>query len=773
MLAALLMLCLVPGDLETAADRERLILDGSAQWFTPLPWERMDVEFGTGEHLGVIVRLMPQGGPCWFRGPVGGLAVDNPSLALAPLSERPEPWMALDWAAVDVLDGGSIRLSPTTGDVPPGLAQLVPVPALTQQRVSIWAAALGRDDRAVLEVLPATDDEVIAGRWSGEPRQPLASAFVDGQAIDEVLGSHALRLSSGGSATLSVSPSEGRALQVGCLARASSGRASLTLSVRADGHTVAARRIALRSRWAPVPPLRVLVPRGAEDVTVSWETGAAPIAIDGLYAGPLRGRFLGQIPVSPDADPVEIGGPLRVSVDQSIMGSLAEARVRSLGQEVIRGAPLEGEFARISLEPDPSLPPQAYRIEAPGGAELPRLFAADRLGAAYALDDLQGLVVRQEARSLMLASDMAGQPAVALRGAIIGTEPGPELRDDLRVLSDARFTHLVGSTHRWGRLDDPEVARDAADLLEAAAGLDMTVVAELRLWGGSLLIDEPMLASTATAEERVRLRELRPTLLSHANTVVTEIKRPVVTSEDGETVFVEGEDYTLMPGITAFGADGYDASAPRWGIARTEMGGIPDGATVLVTHHYVTATGTRWVAPDLAEPAVRDALVDDLERLSATLGEARVVLDLGPLADVNSEAERERLIGLLRSLAILVQEQWPGLTPVVPSSALRTPVTEALPDLRMIPLTCEIIHRGDDPLEIGALTVRGHRVHVSVPADAPAVAQAAGRVQEWRDAGLPVGGVIVQMPGDRPMMVELAAGRAAWRGAGFDPTHPG
>lgn len=761
LLVLLSLVCAFPGDLETPGDRDRLALEGRAEWFRPLPWTRIEARFVTGQHLGVVVRLVPDGGTAWFRGPVGGLSVGNPGLTAERGSTQVSGWGSHHWEAVEIAEGGAIRLTDTGRGDPAGLYQVVPVPAMTEQSTAVWAACLGVGHRARLEVLPATDEEVISGTWDGSARQPLASVVAHGRPLDQTLGETALRLSGGAIASTETVAPAGRAIQVGCVARSDSGRATLTLAVRSsDGALLASRRAVLQPEWGRAPALVAWLPEGTTGVTVSWSSGQSPLSIDNLYVGPVLRDF------SPGgfadlSEGIAVDGPLRIAIDQAVGGGAIETYARELARDLAWGAPLEGPLAEVTVQADPTLPPQSYRVVNDGAAAMPQVMVADSAAAAYALDDLRGLVAFQGSRAMLMAAAFEGGPIIPWRGAVL-SEPVPtQVSRSVAALASARFSHVLLATSLWGRLGDAQALRRAGALEAEVVRHGMVPVPVLRMWGESLLRDRPMLAATSEATETLQLRELRPTLLSHSNTVITDLKGIRVTSEDERVIYVDGEDYVVIPGITAFGDEGYRPTNAPWGIARAATGRIADGQKVQVTHQYVADAGTPRVSPDLAEPEVHQALMDDLRRIQLQAGPTMVVLDAGPLGATGDPSD---LLSLVRSLALTAAKEWPGMLLVAPSEVILRPGSDTASRLRQLPRTCVILMRGDDPAMFRELSARGHRVLVSVGADPATVARAASRVHAWEEAGAGAMGVAVDLPEAGPPLVEFEAGHAAWIG---------
>lgn len=762
------------GDLETPEDRGRFVLEGRAEWFRPLPWTRLEARFSTGQRLGVVIRLIPGAHSAWFRGPIGGLDVANPGFGISPISGRPEPWSALDWSTWEATASGAMRLDPTPEGIPAGLYQVVPVPAMTELSVSVWAASLAAAGRPRLEVLPATDDEVLTSTWDGSERAPMASAVGRGRPIDTVLGNTALRLTGGASATLDVPAPAGQVVRMECLGRSDTGRARLTMEVRTpDGQRLAARTVVLAPSWGSVTPLVAWVPHEVDSVILTWSAAQTTLSVDNLQVGGLGTAFVEPSALRVEGEPIPAHGPVRVVVEQPIAGPSARARAREFAQELMVGAPLVGDLMEVQAHADPTLSAQSYYVTCDGSGRLPEIHAADSLAAAYALSDLREMIAQGAVGSGLIPVAFRNQPVIAWRGARLGGGPTEEPSTSIAALGMARFTHLLPCSPWWGRLGDPEVARQVAALLAECSEQDLVLIPVLELWGESLLRDSPALAVTTLAEETVRLEETRPALLASPNTVVTERKPIVVTSEDGRITYAEGTDYLLVPGVTAFSDSGYDRASLRWGLVRTESGRIRDGQVVRVTHHYVGLTDTTRVPPDLGEPAVVEAIADDLRRIHTLMHPPMAVLDPGPLADPPRPENSGRIVDLVRTLALRAVEEWPGLRLVIPSNVLGASSAEASRALRRLPHTCTVLMQGDEQADYERLSGRGHHVLVAVQGDAHTVARAAGRVAQWSTQNSGAIGLVVDLPDLPAPVLELECGRAAWsagaRGLGQSP----
>ncbi len=270
LLVLLSLVCAFPGDLETPGDRDRLALEGRAEWFRPLPWTRIEARFVTGQHLGVVVRLVPDGGTAWFRGPVGGLSVGNPGLTAERGSTQVSGWGSHYWEAVEIAEGGAIRLTDTGRGNPAGLYQVVPVPAMTEQSTAVWAACLGVGHRARLEVLPATDEEVISGTWDGSARQPLASVVAHGRPWTRPSAKPLCVYRAARSPPQRPAAPAGRYVQVGCVARTGDSGGPPHPRREVERWCSAASRQAVHSLSGDaLQPSSAWLPEGTTNVTVS------------------------------------------------------------------------------------------------------------------------------------------------------------------------------------------------------------------------------------------------------------------------------------------------------------------------------------------------------------------------------------------------------------------------------------------------------------------------------------------------------------------------
>ncbi len=121
--------------------------------------------------------------------------------------------------------------------------------------------------------------------------------------------------------------------------------------------------------------------------------------------------------------------------------------------------------------------------------------------------------------------------------------------------------------------------------------------------GGCVLSINPNCAEGVYVQgERHKLSGTKPVSLNHRNVLITDATRITVTSLDGKTVYQEGRDFRVIPGVTKYP---FRDDAKPWAIARIDGGRIPDGAEVLVSYDYAPR-GTKEYCPN--EPQVYEIM---------------------------------------------------------------------------------------------------------------------------------------------------------------------
>ena len=718
MIAALLasILLSAPGDLETEADRGRFALAGQAAFETPVPWLPIELRLRTGDDLALDLVLATDGAcEAWFRDLRSTLKL--PDLPDSPLGLAPGEQRVL-------------RLS---------------CEALTVQSVSLLAGAVGAGGAAV-----------AAARSVPEPDRPsevLASASAPAETWGGALGRTVLHLGAGGSASL-VPP--GDTTVVRAMARSLDGGRLWVMVGGPDGEPVA--RVPLDPRWRWRGPVCVRAHEGTP-IIVRAEGGS--VDVDNVEAGPHQTAFVAE--TGETASPtLELAGALRLVVASALSspGQLAAAHrfVSELPAPASESVPLLG----VPVTLDDSLPPQGYRLSvSEGGAALA---AADPFGAQWGLQEAADRVCRGPSGSALLAGSAEGAPALLWRGAEISLGGEGELEPALRSLVDCRFTHVLLDGPQAGFLHDPMLADQLAGVFELAVPLGLTPVPVLRAWGEAVLRDRPMLAEGTTAEpERPVLAGSAPAALSHPNVIATAATRPEVTDPDTSQVFEEGADYVLVPGETLFGPTGFDTSARRWSIARTESGRIADGQVVKVSYDYVAATGTLSVAACPSEPELLSCLRDDLARLVAATHPSAALLDFGPASAPGTDrrctgAHRpvaDATVRIVRELALQARGLDPDLKVIVSVRALGEPSA-----LGQVPGNVVLLAPATSAA--GAWAGRGRSIVLldEDPGDgSPAVAKDAASLS----GGGCIGALAVLRPSRAPG-VENEAAVAYWRG---------
>lgn len=644
-LALAALLAGMAGDLETPEDRSTFEMRGPVRWVLPLEWSDLLVSFDTAERLEVLVELSvgPGSGYALFDAVRSSLTLRDPSFERAT-GDALAGWAAIPpWAAAisgHCLDGKtSLRIDA------PGLHQAEPAvvqqrarcEALTRQDVAVAVASPLLEADARLVVRAVGDDGSEGGIIATSAPLPRRRADRHGMVV--------ARLDAGGSLRRIAGVSAGGALQVAADARSDDG-GQLAVSVGLESGEELLVTTKLTAAWQRIGPLTIgLLEGGRVEVEVSCTAGSA--VVDNIRVGAPEMRFASLQDECSSAASFAVTGAFRARVDATLDDEACRWAARRLADLVMVGRRPVGEPVEFAVARSEVLGDQAFRLEVGPDGVLAE--AGGRPGARYALLQAAELVAQTNHVPCLLGATIESEPALPWRGAS-AAEPTEEAMTDLAEL---RYTHLIIKSSD---------AQPAGALLRArrarATQLGLSTVPTTPAFGPAVLRGAPMLADGAHVEgELVVLRGLETTPIARPNIIVTELTEPVVTSDDGLTVYKQGVDYRIVPGITSCGPGGYETQARRWSLARLEGGAIRDGAAVRVSYDHVDLTGTTDVPICLAEPRARELLGDEVRRTIVAAQPDAVLLDFGPTLPRGQDSRyRSQRHGVTRILQEVVRE---------------------------------------------------------------------------------------------------------------------
>jgi hypothetical protein len=643
----LLAAACLSGGFETPEERAAVTLEGEAQWMAPLEWQRVQVSVpaGNARRVTLLVEAQPHGGVVWIDGVEASVPVRDASFEG---SER-SGWESSQGTRLEVLPYGpdgtqAARLVATEGQ-----------DGVLSVRQSLSCEPLTAVSASVLVATESPDDGVTITLKAEGPGGAQSSNSASGlRHTPSRVGSWVLQLRPGARATLP-SREAVRAPLVTLDLRGSPGaRARLALR-DAAGTELAATEVEAPRNWSRFRALRV---RLAEAMPVDLRVEAIDgmIEFDNVRVSPLAPLVDDGIP---DAEIVyRAAGPVVVRLDEGVSNPSTLTPLRAFAAELMMGRTGEGDPIEVPLSLDPELPEEGYAVDRTEDSLA--ISAGGPRGARYALLSLAELVTPEvgESGQALLCGSSRGEPAFPFRGALLMHGEGGE---GLALASSLRLNHACF---------EPDEGQSVGEELEAASALavaaqatDIEPVPLLRLWGASLLGEQPLLAEGTEIDETVELDADGRAMLSHSVALIGTGRPLTVSSADDGRVYVEGRDYSVQAGELVFLPDeGFPADSEPWFVERLDGGAMKPGERVVLSYDAAVAGDPSLpVCPGRAQLGA--AAFDLVERLRANTGCRWIRLDLGTALAagtdepcVSSGRSAEWLLRLrLRELGLMVQ----------------------------------------------------------------------------------------------------------------------
>ncbi len=572
--------------------------------------QRLVETFNSREYstIRVYVRLHRATGTVWFdRVDIDSLDIEN-----SDFSEHEGDRIA-GWGQDDVgetifwddekLGAGSVRISRTDADGMSRVYQNVKCEPQTEYTLEVWAASENLHGSAYAEVYGVADDGLGSQLGSTQNVRPP----------DATLGQRALALH----------PREGPVAVSQTVDPRGDRLATLSVEVNTDAMEQGAITLAvadantgalLAQKTREVDPLaRQFVPMRLGFCSPAHSAAQVRVSVAGDGTALLDNITVGdvELPIPPQKmDLGTLADGCAVGVVSSEIDDPVLANAAALFEEgLTTRAP---DPVEIAVTGGAVQWPDTERYELVADADGARITAPTATGAAYGLMTLLDLAEAGDGR--VPACKIEDWPAMPFRGTYRGGVPGGDaLQDFCRQLMRLKMNAVVMESGVWYSLDDEDVRKKTRASFETLRAWGIEPIPELQSLGHA----SPQLSRNPHAvegawqqDEELTLTGTEPVALEHNNLLRTEATDIVITSEDGETTFVEGEDYEIIDGVTDFP---YRRDAEPYRIQRIEGGAIADGATVLASYDHAVKMGSRNVPYCPSEPAVYDILFPAIE----------------------------------------------------------------------------------------------------------------------------------------------------------------
>jgi hypothetical protein len=285
--------------------------------------------------------------------------------------------------------------------------------------------------------------------------------------------------------------------------------------------------------------------------------------------------------------------------------------------------------------------PESERYELRADTDGVRITAPTATGAVHGLMTLLDLAEAGGGR--VPECEVTDWPAMPFRGTYrAGVPSGEALADFCRQLMRLKMNAVVMESGVFYQLDDPDVRERTRASFDTLRAWGIEPIPELQSLGHAApqLSRNPHCVEGAwQRDEELVLTGTEPVELEHRNVLRTDATEIVITSADGATTWVEGEDYEVIEGVTEFP---YVADAEPWRIRRIEGGRIADGATVLASYDHAVKMGSRNIPYCPSEPAVYEIMFPAIENTIRHLGPRTVHIGHDEPRIVNSDSRCQR-----------------------------------------------------------------------------------------------------------------------------------
>ncbi|MFO8081638.1 MAG: glycoside hydrolase family 20 zincin-like fold domain-containing protein [Armatimonadota bacterium] len=576
--------------------------------------QRLVTTFNSRDYdtIRVYLRIQRGTGTIWFNSAsIDGLRIENARFREHD-GDRITGWAQDDigetifWDGDYGMGGGAIRITRTNPDGMSRVFQDIECEPNTEYRLEVWADSEDLEGSAYAEIYGVADDSLgghLAATSKIRPPDPrlgersLAMLPRSGPvAISRVIEGQKDRLATFWAEVNTEGMSE--------------GHVTLAAVDAATGAVLA------ESRFAVDPSARGFIPQhlgfaippdGSAEVRISVE-GRGTTLVDNITVGdvelliPPRQVRLGA--VSDGCAPGAMSAPL----DDPVLANAVALVEESLAETGAAGtAPVEVEVTGGAAEW-----PESERYELTADADAVLITAATPTGAAHGLMTLLDLA--EAGGGTVPECEVTDWPAMPFRGTYRGGVPtGQALADFCRQLMRLKMNALVMESSVWYDLDDEHVRAQTREAFDTLRAWGIEPIPEIQSLGHA----SPQLSRNPHAVEGAWQRDEELTLtgtaavaLEHRNVLRTDATDIVITSADGETTHVEGEDYEVIEGVTDFP---YDPTAEAYRIRRIEGGAIADGATVLASYDHAVKMGSRNIPYCPSEPAVYEILFPVIE----------------------------------------------------------------------------------------------------------------------------------------------------------------
>lgn len=196
--------------------------------------------------------------------------------------------------------------------------------------------------------------------------------------------------------------------------------------------------------------------------------------------------------------------------------------------------------------------------------------------------------------SLFLAAKIEDYPDLPFRGEYwAGDGPGLDYKKLMDRLARLRYNAVTIENYPYFSLDNPESRRQTEAIFNYARSLGIEPIPDLESFGHAYEVNmDPNIAEgTEVDDEKLMLVGTDPVALAHPNVIRTMTAPIRITDESGKQVYLEGPDYTIIPGGMGWkDKNGFSSKAAPFKVERSLHSRIPDGATVLASYDYVSMT---------------------------------------------------------------------------------------------------------------------------------------------------------------------------------------
>ncbi len=605
--------------------------------------QRLVMNFNSGEYstIRVYLRIQRGTGTVWFDNvEIDGLRIEN-----ADFSEH-DGHRILGWRQDDVgetifwdgehgLGAGSVRLSRTNPNGMSRVYQDLQCEPKTDYRLEVWTDSQGLEGSAYAEIYGVAGGS-LGTRLGATPhvRPPDTRLKHRALAIHPRAGavtiSREVRGADDRLATLTLD------LNIEGL---KDGQVTLAVADAKTGEVIAERVHHVDATAREFVPTRLgfaSPPDVAPEVRITV-AGRGTVLIDNVAVGDAK------LPIPPQRMRLGrlsdgcIPGDINAEVDDPVLGnaiSLAEERIRGMNVRPTRAVEVHVTNRQANW-------PDSERYQLRASADGVQITAATTTGAVHGLMTLLDLAEMGGGR--VPECEIVDWPAMPFRGTYRGGVPtGEALADFCRLLMRLKMNAAVIQSGVFYELDDPQVRESTREAFDTLRAWGIEPIPELQSLGhaGQQLSRNPHCVEGAwQQDEELTLTGTRAVALEHTNVLRTEATDIVITSADGETVYVEGRDYEVIDGVTAFP---YRPDVEPYRVRRIDGGAIADGATVLASYDHALKMGGRNVPYCPSEPAVYEIMFPAIENTIRFLGPNTLHIGHDEPRIVNSDSRCRR-----------------------------------------------------------------------------------------------------------------------------------